>query len=234
MPAFSVPGLGPVVIRRFRRPDSSAAASRFRAALGGRQRKQEIIAPFASAVKKCPQKQRRTSSRRSCWHRRPATGARFSSALACPLSWPRPDIDEAPLPAETPRDTALRLAEAKARAVAARYPDGAGHRLRPGRRLRRPRRRQTRQPRPRRRTTAGAIRAGPSMFHTGVALVDAASGRCRTALVDVRSTFRDAEPTRNRRLSATARSRTTAPDPSSRKDWASRCSTGSKATTRPR
>jgi septum formation protein len=35
----------------------------------------------------------------------------------------RPDVDEAPLPKEAPKDTALRLAVAKARAVAASYPD---------------------------------------------------------------------------------------------------------------
>ncbi len=34
-----------------------------------------------------------------------------------------PDVDEAPLPAETPIATALRLAEAKARSIAPRFPD---------------------------------------------------------------------------------------------------------------
>jgi len=35
------------------------------------------------------------------------------------------------------------------------------------------------------------VRPGRTVvFHTGLALVDAASGRCRTALVDVASTFR--------------------------------------------
>ena len=33
-----------------------------------------------------------------------------------------PDIDESPLPSETPRQTAFRLAEEKARAVQAMYP----------------------------------------------------------------------------------------------------------------
>ncbi|WP_225748154.1 nucleoside triphosphate pyrophosphatase [Eikenella sp. Marseille-P7795] len=41
-------------------------------------------------------------------------GLRFTSA--------KPDCDETPLPGETPRQTAERLAEAKARSLAARYP----------------------------------------------------------------------------------------------------------------
>jgi septum formation protein len=36
-----------------------------------------------------------------------------------------PDVDEAPRPGEAPRDIALRLAVAKARAVAGKYPDAA-------------------------------------------------------------------------------------------------------------
>jgi len=100
-----------------------------------------------------------------------------------------PAVDEAPLPGEKPSATALRLAEAKARAVASRYPsalvigsdqvaDCDGQAIgKPGSR-------------------AAAIaqlarQAGRSVvFHTGVALVDAASGRVQTRLVDVTSRFR--------------------------------------------
>jgi septum formation protein len=109
--------------------------------------------------------------------------------LGLPFTVAAPDLDEAALPAETPAQTALRLAEAKARTVAARYPDAlvigsdqiadcAGQPVgKPGSRD----------------AAAAQLRtlSGKTVvFHTGVALVDAASGRCRTALVDVTSTFR--------------------------------------------
>jgi septum formation protein len=42
--------------------------------------------------------------------------------LGLPFAVASPETDESPLPAETPTATALRLAEAKARAVAARHP----------------------------------------------------------------------------------------------------------------
>ena len=40
-----------------------------------------------------------------------------------PFETARPDIDESPLPGESPAATAERLAEQKARAVAAAHPD---------------------------------------------------------------------------------------------------------------
>jgi septum formation protein len=109
--------------------------------------------------------------------------------LGLPFAVAAPDIDEAALPAEAPARTAVRLAEAKARDVAIRYPDAlvigsdqiadcAGQPVgKPGTR------------------DAAVIQlrtlsAKTVVFHTAVALVDAASGRCRTALVDVVSTFR--------------------------------------------
>jgi septum formation protein len=42
--------------------------------------------------------------------------------LGLPFEVDRPDVDETPLPGETPAATAARLAEAKARRVAARHP----------------------------------------------------------------------------------------------------------------
>ena len=43
--------------------------------------------------------------------------------LRTPFDVAAPDVDETPAPGETPRDLALRLALAKARAVAARFPE---------------------------------------------------------------------------------------------------------------
>ena len=43
--------------------------------------------------------------------------------LGLPFETANPDVDETPLPEETPEATALRLSESKARAVAARFPD---------------------------------------------------------------------------------------------------------------
>ncbi|MCZ2405743.1 MAG: Maf family nucleotide pyrophosphatase [Burkholderiales bacterium] len=43
--------------------------------------------------------------------------------LGLPFTVAAPDVDETPLPAETPRALALRLALAKARAVAAQHPE---------------------------------------------------------------------------------------------------------------
>ena len=47
------------------------------------------------------------------------------SRLHIPFEVASPEVDETPLPGETPRDLALRLALAKARAVAARFPGAA-------------------------------------------------------------------------------------------------------------
>jgi septum formation protein len=43
--------------------------------------------------------------------------------LQMPFDWASPDINESALPGEVPADTALRLAEAKARALADSFPD---------------------------------------------------------------------------------------------------------------
>ena len=122
-----------------------------------------------------------------------ASTSRYRRALLSQLGMPfdvaAPDIDEAALPGEAPAATALRLAEAKARAVAGRYADalvvGADQVADlEGRPVGKPG------------DHANAIAqlrmlSGQRVvFHTGVALCDAASGRCRTRLVDVTSTFR--------------------------------------------
>ncbi|MDO3382293.1 Maf family protein [Gilvimarinus algae] len=45
------------------------------------------------------------------------------SRLGVDFQWTAPNLDETPLPAEAPKDRALRLAEAKAAALAAAHPD---------------------------------------------------------------------------------------------------------------
>lgn len=109
--------------------------------------------------------------------------------LGLPFVIASPGTDETVVAGETPAATAFRLAEAKARAVAPRYPDAliigsdqvadcAGEPIsKPG-------------------THESAVAqlsrlSGQTvLFRTGVALLDTRSGRCQAALVDVRSTFR--------------------------------------------
>ena len=109
--------------------------------------------------------------------------------LAIPFVTAAPHVDESPLPGEAPRQTALRLAEVKARSVAPAHSnsliigsdqvaDCGGHLVgKPGDR-----------------EHAQAMLEGLSgktvVFHTGIALLDMPAGRCATALVDVRSKFR--------------------------------------------
>lgn len=99
------------------------------------------------------------------------------------------DVDETAAPDERPAETAVRLAEAKARAVARLHRDAlvigsdqvadlAGKPI----------------GKPRDRADAlgqlRMMRGRTVVFHTAVALVNAATDVCRTALVDVASTFR--------------------------------------------
>lgn len=109
--------------------------------------------------------------------------------LGIPFSVVAPSIDESPEPGEHPAGTALRLAAAKARAVAAAHRDAlvigsdqvadcAGRAIgKPGNR--------ERALAELRRLSGQAV-----VFHTGVALIHAPSGRLQTALVSVTSTFR--------------------------------------------
>ena len=109
--------------------------------------------------------------------------------LRVPFETASPDVDETPLEGEAPAATAWRLAEAKARSVAARYErglvigsdqvadlDGVA----------------VSKPLSHADAVAQLTRAsGRSVvFHTAVALVDAASGRCEERLVDVTTKFR--------------------------------------------
>jgi septum formation protein len=109
--------------------------------------------------------------------------------LGLPFTIAAPDVGETALPAESAAQMAMRLAEAKARAVAARFDnalvigsdqvaDCGGARIgKPGSRSAAVDQLQS-------------LSGKTVVFHTGVALVDSASGRCRLALVDVASTFR--------------------------------------------
>lgn len=100
-----------------------------------------------------------------------------------------PTTDEAPLDGEVPAATAFRLAEAKARSVASAYPDAliigsdqvADCEGRP-----------VGKPGTHERAVAQLreLSGQTVIFHTGLAVLDAATGACQSALVDVRSTFR--------------------------------------------
>ena len=109
--------------------------------------------------------------------------------LGVPFEIAAPDVDETPLAAELPVDTAMRLSEAKARAVAARYPDAlviGSDQVADcdGRAVSKP------GDRANARRELRALSGRTIVFHTGLALVDAASGRCRREMVDVVSVFR--------------------------------------------
>ncbi|HVO89421.1 MAG TPA: Maf family nucleotide pyrophosphatase, partial [Casimicrobiaceae bacterium] len=115
--------------------------------------------------------------------------AELLARVGLPFSTDAPNVDESPRPGESPAQTALRLAEAKAREVAGRHAnalvigadqvadaDGrivgkAGVHERAVEQLSR-------------------LSGRTIVFHTGIALVDAASGRCQAQRVDVASTFR--------------------------------------------
>jgi septum formation protein len=109
--------------------------------------------------------------------------------LGLPFEAAAPNVDETVLADELPATTALRLAEAKARAVASRFGDALvigsdqvadcdGEALsKPGD--------HDRAFAQLRRLSGRTV-----VFHTALALVDARSGRCQRAVVDVVSTFR--------------------------------------------
>ena len=122
-----------------------------------------------------------------------ASTSRYRAALLDRLGIPytavAPGVDESARPGESAADACVRLAEAKARAVAAGHPDAViigsdqiadcdgRHVGKPG-------------------TLAVArqqlatLSGRTIVFHTGVAVLDAASGHCAVERVDVRSTFR--------------------------------------------
>jgi len=109
--------------------------------------------------------------------------------LGLPFMTVAPDIVEHSLACEDPASTALRLAEAKARSVATRHPhalivgsdqiadcDGLA--------IGKPENHEDAV------VQLTMLSGKTVVFHTGLALLDAESDQCQTALVDVRSTFR--------------------------------------------
>jgi septum formation protein len=110
--------------------------------------------------------------------------------LGLPFEVASPDVDEIPLPRETPQDTARRLAEAKARAVAARFPQAIvigsdqvavleGTTLgKPGNHANAVRQLK-------------AMRGKEVVFHTALCLCNAASGQAETRVVPYCVRFRD-------------------------------------------
>ena len=122
-----------------------------------------------------------------------ASTSRYRRALLDQLGLPfavaSPATDETPLPGETPAATALRLAEAKARSVAAQYPDAliiGSDQVADcdGRAVGKPVDHEHAV------AQLTALSGKTVVFHTGLALLDAASGRCQSAMVDVSSMFR--------------------------------------------
>ena len=109
--------------------------------------------------------------------------------LGLPFEVASPHVDEAALPEEAPQDTARRLAKAKARAVAARFPQAIiigsdqvavleGTQLgKPGNHAN-----ALRQLR--------AMRGKEVVFHTALCLYDAASARAQTRVVPFSVRFR--------------------------------------------
>ena len=122
-----------------------------------------------------------------------ASTSRYRRELLLRLQWPfdvaAPAIDEATLPGERPADTALRLAEAKARAVAVirtnalvigsdqvadcdgvavGKPTGHEDAVR----------------------MLSSLSGRTIVFHTGLALLNARTGRVQRECIDVSSTFR--------------------------------------------
>jgi septum formation protein len=110
--------------------------------------------------------------------------------LGLPFEVASPGVDEVPLPHETPPDTARRLAEAKARAVAARFPQsiviGSDQvAVLEGRTLGKPGNHVNAV------SQLKAMRAKEVVFHTALCLCNAASGRVETRVVPFCVRFRD-------------------------------------------
>lgn len=110
--------------------------------------------------------------------------------LRIPFETVAPEADESALPGEAPASTALRLAEAKARAVARRYPDaliiGSDQVAAQG---------NERFGKPGKRENAIAqlrlMRGKEVVFHTGLCLLNSATDRVQTCCVDTHVGFRD-------------------------------------------
>ena len=110
--------------------------------------------------------------------------------LQLPFQVAAPETDETPLPGEQPAATALRLAEAKARAVAPRFPGalviGSDQvAAQDEQRFGKPGTRANAV------TQLRAMRGREIVFHTGLCLLDAATGSTHLRCVDIQVGFRD-------------------------------------------
>jgi septum formation protein len=109
--------------------------------------------------------------------------------LGLPFTAVAPGTDESPLEGEAPAATAFRLAEAKARSAATAHPDaliiGSDQVAECGGRA-------VGKPETHERAVLQLTELSGEtvVFHTGLCLLDAASGQAQRALVGVRSTFR--------------------------------------------
>ena len=122
-----------------------------------------------------------------------ASGSRYRAELLQRLGLPfetwAPDVDELPSPGESPRDTAIRLARAKAEAGSARFPDAwiigsdqvaedAGRPIgKPG---------TVEAARQQLRSMRGRV----ILFHTALCVCAPGGKRCRESLVDTQVIFR--------------------------------------------
>jgi len=109
--------------------------------------------------------------------------------LQIPFETIAPEADESALPGEAPAATARRLAEAKARAVAQRYPDaliiGSDQVAAHGeQRFGKPGSRENAI------TQLRLMRGKEVVFHTGLCLLDSATGRTQVCCVDTHVGFR--------------------------------------------
>ena len=114
--------------------------------------------------------------------------------LRIPFATAVPAIDETPLPGETPEATALRLAAAKARAVAAALPATAGRTLVIGSdQVATFDGRQIGKPGTHERALAQlqSMRGREVSFHSALSLLDTATGQTDTVDVVTRVRFRD-------------------------------------------
>jgi 7-methyl-GTP pyrophosphatase len=109
--------------------------------------------------------------------------------LGLPFEAVAPQVDETPLPGEAPAATAFRLAAAKARSVAGAHRDAliiGSDQVADcqGRAIGKPGTHENAV------AQLSALSGQTVVFHTGLALLDAPSGTCQTALVDVTSMYR--------------------------------------------
>ncbi|WP_019590235.1 MULTISPECIES: nucleoside triphosphate pyrophosphatase [unclassified Thioalkalivibrio] len=116
--------------------------------------------------------------------------AQLLQRLALPFGTDAPTVDEQPYPGEAPADLVRRLAEAKARAVSGRHGDAliigsdqnAAH---AGRILGKPGDETSA------REQLAMLSGGTVTFHTGLCLLDTATGEAQVEETPCRVTFRD-------------------------------------------